>query len=286
MGEECYNNFFANVKKNINSLVASSTSHTSEIANVLKNEVVELKKKIERAELEKNETTIDKVIEKETVGKASSNNYLRMKPISELKEKVEDCWLQNLPELRNLQSIYQSNYVTIEVFRSEMVQNIILHEMYTVDSTLAFKTMTMKRESDKVTTEFEALLHKDQLQNSSNTPQNRTKIKVLRNSNSRSVYRCDGCSYQSCEGWRAFNHLDLKHNVQNRLLHNYVWKCSKCNYTAKTSNLLNRHENIAHAQWKEFQCPNCLGIFSTWYFMMKHYLSSCCSYIADSNIYN
>jgi len=283
--EECYNKYFANVKETINSLIASSTSHTTEIANVLKNEVFELKMKIERAEIEKIETTIDKVVEKETAGNASSNKYLMMKPISELKEKDEDPWLQNLPELRNLQSIYQSNFVTIEVFRSEMVQNMSLHETYTEDSTSAYKTKTMKRKSDKVTTEFEALPHNHQSQNSSNRPKNRAKIIGLRDINNRFVYSCDGCSYKSFEGWRAFDHLDLMHHELDRLgiPNRDEWKCSECNYSAKTSNILHRHENNAHGQSNLLQCPNCLELFNSWNLMKKHYLSNCCySGMADS----
>jgi len=241
--EECYKKFLANVKETINSLIASS----SEIAtNILKNDVAELKMMIEIAGIE---TTIDKAVGKETIEKASSNKYLIVKPMNELTEQVKDPGLQNLPELRNLQSVYQSNHKTNESFTSEMAQNLNSDEINPENDISTFTTIKkktkQKRKNNTVTTKIKALFDNAQLLESCNVLQITARVKSVRDDDNRLVYQCLGCTYKSYESTCALNHFEQKHNTKNCILLT-GFKCSKCNYSANTPMLLKTHEDAAH----------------------------------------
>jgi len=235
---ECNNNFQDNFRKTIKSLMQASTANTDDIVTMFKKDIAEIKNTCVLAG--------NDVIKPDA--KVSTNKYLTVKSMSELKEEIP---LQS-PEIPCLVSD-PSN------------QTLTLNEVKTEENDLT--SMVKVHDNIKLDAAANETMSHDLIE----SYQPEVTINSRMNGNKR-YYECNGCNFKSFVPWKAYRHRAV-HKATNSVVDN-DFKCGKCNYTAKKANLLKRHEKNVHNHSKTLQCQKCLGVFSTEYLMRKHLCSN------------
>jgi len=207
--QEYYNIFFSNVSETIQSLIQLSTNHLSDISNVIKDEVFEVRIKVNDIETKNNIN--------------DSNNYLKLKPLIELREPVEAATHHDLhPE----QSISKVNFISNE-------RNI-------ASESSSFPIKESMKNIQKINQNNDSV----QVTDTNNEPCNkRVKIYVYSNEATK-VYECDRCTYKCQNGWLANKHVTNEHNTKPTFIISNNYRCTKCSFTTKDPCLLIKHENI------------------------------------------
>jgi len=236
--EECYNIFFENVKETINALMQSSISHVSDIGNVLKIEIAEVKKMC----------IVDDVETAKQEVKASQNKYLKLKPINLLKGNAP----QRSCEQQNLLAKHDDKLMSLA--ENNAADNIItsILELHGSQNTRIGKATTVTQNDQSA----------ENLQRKVNM-----NINISGNGENR-VYECSLCDHRSYKKRHAYEHIANMHNVDSLILSKY--KCTQCSYIAKTSFLLTNHEKRVHDNSQMHQCQKCHGIFKNRYLLRRH----------------
>jgi len=226
--EENYNKFIKNVKETINALIQSSASHISDIENVLKIEIAEVK----------NMCIIDNVeaVNKEMNG--SKTKYLKLKPLHLLKENEQ----QRLYERNSLLSKHDDQLMSLADGNADDNSVTTILESHESQNARIGKATTEPQNDQSIRNlrRFRRIAY----------------INVSGNKGNRK-YKCNLCDRKwDRKKWIIYKHIVDKHNTNSIF---FKYKCTQCSYTAETPRLLTNHEEREHYDSEIHQCQYCHG---------------------------
>jgi len=247
--EECYNIFFSNVKETISSLIELSISHTSFIANVVKNEVSQVR------------LVIDDFEAKNTEMKVEINKFFTCNPVVKHYAQTEQ---------------------KIQVQKNECSRIFVRKNSKTNNKRPCSnsKEYTIRKKNENMDPVMNALLLPQQ---------ERVKIKVITNSSGTDqVYECGGCNFKSSEDWAINKHLEEEHNSRPAfIMNNKCPKCSytvNSPYLLNKHVIGDVHIGVRREP-KKHRCFKCLKIYNHWNLLKEHQLSLVdCSSVVDDYI--
>jgi len=241
--EECYINFIENVKETLNNIIQISFKSISDTTNVLRNDVTEIKKLISALETKNLKPNVP------------TNQYLTIKPITELKEKqTNQSLVHDNPKSE------QINLRSINLFRGAALNSLksVLKEQFTLyENQKNGKSFNSDKESTN-RSEFCSLISNS---NHETTLKPLMEIETINVINNEPISRKGNlCSYGNPKNKQK----EEMSNARN------LYQCTFCPYKTGSSLKLNEHLSLTHNQTKKFQCLYCHEVFTIWSLLKKH----------------